>query len=59
MTYYIIKIAITTGLVVAVSEISKRISLYGGLLASLPLVSFLGIGLLYVETSDVDIGIGA
>ena len=54
MTYYIIKIVITTALVVVVSEISKRSSLYGGLLASLPLVSFLGIVWLYVETSDVE-----
>ena len=53
MTYYILKIAVTTGLVVAVSELSKRSSLFGGLLASLPLVSFLGIIWLYVETSDV------
>ena len=52
MAYYIIKLAITTGLVIAVSEIAKRSSLYGGLLASLPLVSFLGIIWLYVETSD-------
>ena len=52
MTYYIFKIAITTGLVIAVSEVAKRSSLLGGLLASLPLVSFLGIFWLYVETSD-------
>lgn len=54
MTYDIFKIAITTGLVVAVSEISKRSSLLGGLLASLPLVSFLGLIWLYVETKDVE-----
>jgi hypothetical protein len=54
MTYYIIKIALTTGLVIAVSEISKRSSLFGGLLASLPLVSFLGIVWLYVETRDAE-----
>jgi len=53
MTYYILKIAVTTGLVIAVSDIAKRSSLFGGLLASLPLVSFLGIIWLYVETSDV------
>ena len=54
MTYYIIKIAVTTGLVIAVSEISKRSSLFGGLLASLPLVSFLGIIWLFVETGDFE-----
>lgn len=52
MTYYIIKIAVTTGLVVAVSEFSKRSATLGGLLASLPLVSFLGILWLYFETGD-------
>ena len=52
MTYYIFKIAITTGLVIAVSEVAKRSSLLGGLLASLPIISFLGIIWLYVETSD-------
>jgi hypothetical protein len=54
MTYYILKIAVTTGLVVAVSEIAKRSSLLGGLLASLPLVSFLGIIWLYLETGDAE-----
>ena len=54
MTYYILKIAITTSLVVAVSEISKRSSLFGGLLASLPLVSFVGLIWLYVETGNTE-----
>jgi len=54
MTYYIFKLALTTGIVVAVSEISKRSSLFGGLLASLPLVSFLGIIWLHVETGDAE-----
>ena len=38
MTQYLVKILLTTALVVAVSEVSKRSSLFGGLLASLPLV---------------------
>lgn len=54
MTYYLIKIGITTCLVVAVSEISKRSSVLGGLLASLPLISFLGIIWLYLDTGDVE-----
>jgi hypothetical protein len=54
MTYYILKIALTTGLVIAVSEIAKRSSLWGGLLASLPIVSFLGIIWLYAETGDAE-----
>ena len=41
MTYYIVKIVISAILVVAISEISKRSSLLGALLASIPLVSLL------------------
>ena len=38
--YYVIKILVTAGLVVAVSEASKRSSLIGGLLAFLPPARF-------------------
>jgi hypothetical protein len=37
---------------VAVAEISKRSSFLGGLLASLPLVSFLALIWLYLDTKD-------
>ncbi|WP_419193163.1 DUF3147 family protein [Kolteria novifilia] len=50
--YYVIKVLLTAGLVVAVSEASKRSSLLGGLLASLPLVSFFGMIWLYTETGN-------
>jgi hypothetical protein len=36
MTYYIVKIVISAILIVAISEISKRSSLLGALLASYP-----------------------
>ena len=52
MAYYIFKVALTTGLIVAISEVSKRSTFIGGLLASLPLVSFLGMIWLYVETGS-------
>lgn len=52
MAYYIFKVVLTTGLIVAISEISKRSTLVGGLLASLPIVSFLGMIWLYVETGS-------
>lgn len=52
MIQYAIKVLVTTALIVAVSEISKRSSLLGGLLASLPLVSFLAILWLYSDTKD-------
>jgi hypothetical protein len=53
MTQYVIKILLTTALVVAISEVSKRSTLVGGLLASLPLVSFLALLWLYLDTQDV------
>ncbi|MCA9016183.1 MAG: DUF3147 family protein [Planctomycetaceae bacterium] len=52
--YYFIKVALTAVLVLAVSEISKRSSLLGGALASLPLVSFLGIIWLYIDTGNTE-----
>lgn len=53
MIYYITKIAITTALIVAISEIAKRSSFAGALLASIPLVSVLAMLWLYVDTKDV------
>ncbi len=53
MAYYILKIVITTLLVVVISEISKRSSFIGAVLASIPLVSVLAMIWLYVDTKDV------
>jgi hypothetical protein len=53
MTQYLIKILVTTALIVAISEVSKRSSFLGGLLASLPLVSFLALIWLYLDTKDI------
>jgi hypothetical protein len=52
LIYYAIKIAITTILIVAISEISKRNSLVGAVLASIPLVSVLAMFWLYIDTGD-------
>ena len=52
MTYVIIKFALSAAVLVAVSEIGKRSSFLGGLLASLPLVSLLAIIWLYQDTRD-------
>jgi hypothetical protein len=54
MTQYILKVAISAFVIVAVSEISKRSSLLGGFLASLPLVSFMAMIWLYVDTRDTE-----
>jgi uncharacterized membrane protein (GlpM family) len=52
MTYYITKIAVTTALIVLISEISKRSTFVGAILASVPLVSVLAMIWLYSETRD-------
>lgn len=54
MVYYIIKIVITTILIVLISEISKRNTLLGSILASIPLVSVLAMIWLYVDTKDIE-----
>ena len=53
MTYYLVKIAITTVLIIAIAEIAKRSSFAGALLASVPLVSVLAMFWLYIDTKDV------
>ncbi len=52
MLYYVVKVSISAALIVLVSEVAKRSSVLGGLIASLPLVSLLGIIWLYVDTRD-------
>ncbi len=52
MAYYLLKIAVTTGLIVIISEVAKRSSLVGAILASIPLVSVLAMMWLYVDTRD-------
>jgi hypothetical protein len=52
MMYYAAKVLITTGLIVLISEISKRSTLIGAILASVPLVSVLAMIWLYWDTHD-------
>lgn len=52
MLYYCIKLLLSALIIVAVSEVAKRQPAWGGLLASLPLVSLLAIVWLYVDTHD-------
>jgi hypothetical protein len=54
MLYTVIKILITSGLVVAISEIAKRSSMMAGILASIPLISVLGFIWLYLDTKEVE-----
>ena len=53
MSYYLVKIAVTTVLIVVISEIAKRSSFVGALLASIPLISVLAMFWLYIDTKDV------
>jgi len=53
LTYYITKVAVTAVLVVLISEISKRSSFIGAVLASVPLTSVLAMLWLYIDTGDI------
>ena len=52
MTQAIIKFGLSAAILVAVSEIAKRSSMLGGLLASLPLMSLLAFIWLWQDTRD-------
>ena len=52
MLYYGVKLLLSALIVVAVSELAKRQPAWGGLLASLPLVSLLAMVWLYLDTHD-------
>lgn len=52
MAYYLLKIAVTTALIIILSEVAKRSTLIGAILASVPIVSILAMLWLYVETKD-------
>ena len=54
MAYSALKLLITAVLIVAISEIAKRSSLLGAILASVPLVSVLAMIWLYIDTGDND-----
>ncbi len=53
MIYFLLKIAVTTVLIVAISEIAKRSSFVGAILASAPLISVLAMIWLYIDTKDI------
>ena len=54
MTQFLIKVLISALLIAAVSEIARRSSLLGALLASLPVTSLLAFMWLYRETGDTE-----
>ena len=54
MNYYILKLLITAIIIVVVSEISKRSTFVGALLASIPIVSVLAMIWLYIDTKSIE-----
>ena len=54
MWQYLIKVVVTAILVVAISEVAKRSSFWGALLASLPITSLLAFLWLYQATRDTE-----
>lgn len=53
MWQFALKVALTTVIIVAVSEIAKRNSFWAAALASLPLTSLLALIWLYIETGNI------
>lgn len=51
--HYVVKIVLSALLVVVISEIARRHSMFAALIASLPVISILAIVWLYIESSDV------
>ena len=54
MLYATFKVLLTSVLVVAVSEAAKRSTLFGAIIASIPLTSVLAMIWLYVDTGDTE-----
>jgi len=54
MAYYSLKIVITTLIIVLISEIAKRSSFVGAILASVPLISVLAMLWLYIDTKNIE-----
>jgi len=52
MVYNIIKILISAILIALISEVSKRSTFFGAILASIPLVSVMAMIWLYIDTND-------
>ena len=52
MIYYIIKVLLSSVIIVAITEISKRSTLIGSIVASIPLVSLLAFVWMYIEIKD-------
>ena len=54
MIWYLIKVVLSAILIVLISEISKKLPLLGSLIASLPLISVIGMIWMYGEKIDTE-----
>ena len=54
MTQAIIKILVSSGIIVIVSEVAKKNTFFAGIIASIPIVSILSMLWLYFETGDIE-----
>ena len=52
--YTLLKLLLSSSIIVLVSEISEKDNLIGGLIASIPLVFILSMIWLYIDTNDID-----
>ena len=52
MLQTIIKLLLSSGIIIIVSEIAKKNTFIGGLIASIPLVSVMAMVWLYIDTKD-------
>jgi len=52
MIYYLLKVLLSSVTIVAISEISKRSTTVGSILASVPLVSLLAFVWMYIDSKD-------
>jgi len=53
MMYYILKVLVSSVIIVLISEISKRSSMAGSIIASIPLLSIMAFIWMYIDTKDV------
>ena len=54
MLQTVIKLLLSSGIIVIVSEIAKKNTLIGGLIVSIPLVSVMAMVWLYIDTKDIE-----
>ena len=54
MSFYIVKLLVTALLIVTISEVAKRSSVAGAVVAAIPLVSILAMTWMYIDTKETN-----